>query len=136
MNKWFLILIVVLALGAMAPGIPGTPPVKPTQPAPTDPPPPTEPVVTKPPMIETEPVVVTEPPIIVTEPPAQFTEIWYPEATQQWPVFTDKDKFKEAQLPKSGYGPAPVIVTGRGNMILGILTLAAMVGFVLFLLRK
>lgn len=98
----FVIVILLLAWSACAPGCPPgkcPTPVK------------TKPVITEPPA--TEPVVTeepTEPPVIITEPPEKPTE---PPVVTPWKqpdptvvIHTVDDKFKNASLPKSGYGPA------------------------------
>jgi hypothetical protein len=94
MNKqWIYFLVILIALITMAPG---------TQPPKT--PPATEPVKTQP--VETEPVQ-TEP--VKTQPvetlPVVTEDITaVPERTST-PHREQKDKFANASLPKSGYGP-------------------------------
>jgi hypothetical protein len=94
MNKlWISILIILIAAVTMAPG---------TQPPKT--PPATEPVKTQP--VETEPVetepVKTQP--VETQPVVTEDITAVPERTST-PHREQKDKFANASLPRSGYGP-------------------------------
>ena len=114
MNRWLLILIVILALCAMAPG---TPRPKPTTVVTEPPPVETEPVETEPPAtepVETEPVEPTDP--VITE----------PVATDDWPgyVATKPDtEPKEYKLPGSGFGP-PAQTPACASLLLALFALA------------
>lgn len=113
--KLILILIAVLALLAMAPGCPPTP--VDTEPPPQETEPVETPEETEEPQEtpeETEPVETVE-----TEQPGETPETTEPASTEvvttqsvdetpepEWPVFVDDGKeFKDAALPKSGFGP-------------------------------
>lgn len=111
----FGLIVITMALAIMAPGTPGTPPVKKTPPPvkTTEPPPPvetqpvetqpveTQPVETQP--VETEPVITNEP----TEPPIVVTDVATPWKGPQFLPTKEGKEYKEAVLPKGGYGPAP-----------------------------
>ena len=114
MNKILLILIIILALCAMAPG---TPRPKPTTPVETEPPA-TEPVETQPPAIDTEPVSVTEP-------PAVFTEVAETPWEPQWLATQPERERKDAVLPGSGFGPQGTPEPVRCLSMLAVLALVA-----------
>lgn len=83
----------------------------------------------QPPPPPTEPPVVTEPPIVLTEPPVMptepvvFTEVAPKDQPTRW--VPDTEKFKDASLPKSGYGPQGTPEPVRCLSLLAVLALVA-----------
>ena len=129
MNKqWICFLAILIALITMAPGTqppktpPATEPVK-TQPVETEPVQ-TEPVETQP--VETQPVETLP---VVTE---DITAV--PERTST-PHREQKDKFANASLPKSGYGPQQPALPPAAYALVGLI-LVAVATIVLWYIRS